>query len=94
MRMECVTDGAHPMGSHELQEIVCSGYCAVAIEEAEKMYPPVVSAKQPRFLVHVRDRTEIPTYDFKVGVMADVVAGHFEHSEVEVGDRAERTAGN
>jgi hypothetical protein len=91
-RMKCVTNGPRPMGSHELQEIVCSGHCGN--DQGRKLYSPVVGAEQPRLLVHVRDRTEIPAYDLKIGVMADVVAGHFEHPEVEIGDRAKRTAGN
>ena len=43
-------------------------------------------------LVLVRDRTEVPSDDLEVGVLPDVVLGHLEHPQVEVGDGAEGPA--
>ena len=40
-------------------------------------------------LVLVRDRTEVPSDDLEVGVLTDVVLGHLEHPQMEVGDGAE-----
>ena len=54
----------------------------------------MVRIKKAGFLVLVRDRTEVPSNDLEVGVLADVVLGHLEHSKVEVGDGAERAAGD
>ena len=54
----------------------------------------MVCIKKAGFLVLVRDRTQIPPDDLEIGVLADVVLGHLEHSEVEVCDRAEGAAGD
>ena len=51
-------------------------------------------AQQTRFLVHVADWTEISTDDLKVCVLSNVVARHFEHSEMEIGNWRERPAGD
>lgn len=41
-------------------------------------------SEETRFLVLIRDRTEITSYNFEVCIMADIVSGHFEHSKMEV----------
>lgn len=46
-------------------------------------------AEQTRLVVFVAHRTQIAAHDLEVGVLPDIVLGHFEHSEVEVGDRTE-----
>ena len=52
----------------------------------------MIRREQTGFLVLVADRTEVPADDLKVCVLADVVLGHLEHAEVEVGDGAEGAA--
>jgi hypothetical protein len=52
----------------------------------------VLRGEEPGLLVHVADRGEVAADDLKVGVLPDVVDGHLEHAEVEVGDGAERAA--
>lgn len=52
---------------------------------------PMASAEETRFLVHIANRAEIATDDLKVGVLPDIVLGHFEHAKMEVGDWAEGT---
>ncbi len=54
----------------------------------------MVRIKKARFLVLVRDRTQVPSDDLEVGVLADVVLRHLEHSQMEVCDGAERPAGD
>ena len=52
---------------------------------------PVTSTKEPRFLVHVADRAEISTQNFKISVLSDIVFCHLEYAEMEVSDWTERT---
>ena len=54
----------------------------------------MIRREQTGFLVLVADRTEVPADDLKVCVLADVVLGHLEHAQVEVGDGAEGAAGD
>ena len=49
-------------------------------------------AEKTGFLVHITDGTEVTTKDLEFGVLSDVVLGHFEHPEMKISDRAERTA--
>lgn len=44
----------------------------------------MLSTQKTCFLVHVTDRTEIATNDFKVSVLSNVVLGHFKHAEMEI----------
>lgn len=53
---------------------------------------PMFRAQQPGLLVHVADRTEVAAHDFEVCALADVVDGHFEHAQMEVGDWGEGAA--
>lgn len=55
---------------------------------------PMMCAEQTRFIVLVAHGTQIPAHDLEVGALPNIVLGHFEHSEVEVSDRAEGPAGN
>ena len=55
---------------------------------------PVVRAEEARLLVLVTDRAKVAPDDLPVGILADVVLGHLEHAEVEVGDGAEGAACN
>lgn len=48
--------------------------------------------EQAWLLVHVADRTEIPAHNLKIGILADVILGHLEHSEMEICYGAKRTA--
>ena len=52
----------------------------------------MMCAEQAGLLVLVTDRAEVAADDLKVGVLADVVLGHFEHAEVEVCYGAEGAA--
>lgn len=54
----------------------------------------MVCIKKARFLVLVRDRTQVPSDDLEVSILPDVVLRHLEHSEVEVGDGTEGAAGD
>lgn len=49
----------------------------------------MVGAKKALFLVHVAYGTEISSHDLKVCVVSDIILGHLEHAEVEIGDGAE-----
>ncbi len=51
-------------------------------------------AEKTRLLVLIADRGEVAANDLPVGILADVVLRHLEHAEVEVGDGAERAAGD
>ena len=51
---------------------------------------PMRRAQKTRFLVHVADWTEIPAHNLEVRVLANVVARHLEHPEVQIRDWAER----
>ena len=53
---------------------------------------PMMSAEQTRLVVLVAHWTEIAAHDLEVGVLPDIVLGHFEHAEMEVGDRTEGPA--
>ena len=53
---------------------------------------PVMTTEKTRLLVLVTDGTEIASHDFKLGVLANVVARHLEHPEVQIRDWAERAA--
>lgn len=57
-----------------------------------KQHSPVMCVKQSRFLVLITNGTEITAYNFVICVLANVVLGHLEHPEMEISDRAERTA--
>ncbi len=50
------------------------------------------SAKQTRFFILVRNGTHVPAHNFEICILAGVVDCHLEHAEVEIGDRAERSA--
>jgi hypothetical protein len=52
----------------------------------------MMGAKQSRFLILVRDWTHVSTHHFEIRVLAGVIDCHLEHAQVEVGDRAERSA--
>ena len=52
----------------------------------------MVCAEQTRLVVLVAHGTQIPADDLEVGVLPNIVLGHFEHSEVEIGDRTKGTA--
>ena len=52
----------------------------------------MVCAEKPGLLVLVADRAEVAADNLEVGVLADVVLGHLEHAQVQVGDRAEGAA--
>ena len=51
----------------------------------------MLRAKQPRFLVHVAHRAEITTDDLEIRILPDIILGHFEHAEVQIGDWTEGT---
>ena len=50
---------------------------------------PVSCTEQSRLLIHVADRAEVSADDLKLGILSNVVFGHFEHSKMQVGDRTE-----
>lgn len=54
----------------------------------------MLCTKQSRFLILVRDGTHVPTHDFEIRVLADIIDGHLEHPEMEVGHWAERATGD
>jgi len=49
----------------------------------------MVGAKQAGFLVHVADGTQEPTHNLEVCMLPDIILGHLEHAEVQIGDWAE-----
>ena len=55
----------------------------------EKGSLPVTSTKETRFLVHVADGTKITTDDFEIGILSNIVLGHFEHTKMQIGDWTE-----
>ena len=55
------------------------------------MNPPVACTEETWFLVHIADRGEIASKNLELGILPDVVLGHFEHAKVEVSYWAERT---
>ena len=52
----------------------------------------MVCAEQTRLVVLVAHRTQIAAHNLEAGVLPNIVLGHFEHSEVEIGDRTKGTA--
>lgn len=52
----------------------------------------MMSAEQSRFFILVRDGTHVSTHHFKICVLADIIDGHLEHTQVEVGNGTERSA--
>lgn len=51
-------------------------------------------AQQARLLVIVTDRTEISTHNLKLSTLSNIVDGHLEHAQMEVGNGAEGAAGD
>jgi hypothetical protein len=49
----------------------------------------MVCTEQARLLVLIRDGTHVATHDFEIGILANVVLGHLEHSQMQVGDGRE-----
>jgi hypothetical protein len=54
----------------------------------------MLGAEKTGFLVHVTDGTEVTTQNLEICVLANIVLGHFEHTEVEICDWAERATGD
>lgn len=54
----------------------------------------MLRTEQPGLFVHVADGTEVSAQDLEFGILAGVVNGHFEHSEMEIGNWRERPAGD
>ena len=52
----------------------------------------MIGAKQSRFLILVRDRTYVPAHHFEIRVLAGIIDGHLEHTQMKVGNRAEGSA--
>lgn len=52
----------------------------------------MIGAKQSRFLVLVRDRTDVSAHHFEICVLAGIIDGHLEHTQMEIGNWAEGSA--
>jgi hypothetical protein len=53
---------------------------------------PMFSGQKARFLVAAVHWAKITADDFKRGALPDVVAGHLEHTKVEISDWGKRAA--
>lgn len=52
----------------------------------------MVSTEKARLLVLVADRTEVAAHDLELGILADVIRGHFEDAEMEICEGREGAA--
>lgn len=51
----------------------------------------MICAGQARLAIGIRHRREVATEEFEIGAEFDVVGGHLEHAQMEIGDRGEGT---
>lgn len=42
----------------------------------------MMGTEQAWFLVHVADRAEIASYNLELGVLPDIILGHFKHAQM------------